>query len=1150
MKKGKHLVLLSLLAIFFIAYLYSQHINKVVANDEDVVDVVEVLKNDYGEVSIKQTDDHLILFYRLNESTQERRFLFQLHPKDAAENNFLTSYTSQEYQEYTDEKQQKWIGSDFSQGGVEKEWNVALPNTNKEFQLNIQIEEKAGKLLLSEAASYPFSIANEKKEPSTTSEDIAETTASSEVYDTSEDSSFISDEYHPFDQPQLFNGQVSSDGLTTIEPEYVTDGQGTYPKAMWQPNNNQYVRNHQGNRQGKQQWDGVTNWDGDPTNQNNSYIEYGGEKEAADYAIRKFAKETATPGLFDLYVNVRGNTQKDILPLDIVFVADWSGSMNEENRIIEVKNGIDRFIDTLSDSGVTEKINLGYVGFSSEGYSNRTIPLKAFDSVKEVIKAATPLSTSGGTFTQNGLRQAGELLLEQNGHKKVIVLLTDGVPTCSYQVSSVMDDEDGSYYGTAFSGRIDHPDYTSKISPPYLASVSNQSSQRRWINSTFIATIGEAMALKQRGIEIHGLGIQLQGDETAGLTKEEVESRMRKMVSNGEDGTLYYESANDSSDIADYLARKAVQLSGTVVDGKITDPIIEPFVYETESVSVKSVGTSPLSVEPILAIEDSIIRVEQIYLEKGQEIQLHYQVRIQTESKTFEPDRWYQMNGSTTFQPTSNPDVVAKFGIPSAKAPSVSLDFFKEWEEFDEDLTTRPEKVIYEIKRRGITQSSSWENAYIQLNKPAKDETNRWERTKVTKVSESSEEIREPLWLPKYNNLGQDFHYEAVNEEAVPGYQSEKINATTWKNTKQFVPLDLKVTKKSSANDHLLKGAVFQLTIEEREIQLIDHQDGTYSLPEETRLEKGKNYTLTEISPPTGHERSEKHMWDIAISNNGAVTVDGQKTAVDDQVIQLTIENTFLDLPIAIRKYTEKGKEKVNLADATFALQIKADKGSYQTLKEATTAASGLAQFTIQKSGKYRIVETAGPLGYDTIPGNYEFEVDPYGTIEYDGKNVEHAAVWTLTHSNQIKPFDLTVLKQTDTGQSLKGAAFRLSGSAEQIELPSDETAIDTFVFEDLKPGNYTLEEIKTPEGHVGLKEPVQIVIQEDGKVTIAGEPTEVHLQSGNKNNQLQLVVTNQALLSLPETGGMGGLGIIASLSGIVSFAIYSFLRRKREINE
>ena len=74
--------------------------------------------------------------------------------------------------------------------------------------------------------------------------------------------------------------------------------------------NDENVRNHQGNRHGQSQWDGLTNWDGDPTNQNNSYIEYGGEKEEADYAIRKFAKETATPGLFDLYLNVRGNTQK------------------------------------------------------------------------------------------------------------------------------------------------------------------------------------------------------------------------------------------------------------------------------------------------------------------------------------------------------------------------------------------------------------------------------------------------------------------------------------------------------------------------------------------------------------------------------------------------------------------------------------------------------------------------------------------------------------------------------------------------------------------------------------------------------------------------------------------------------------------------
>ncbi|WP_019724579.1 MSCRAMM family protein, partial [Enterococcus mundtii] len=291
---------------------------------------------------------------------------------------------------------------------------------------------------------------------------------------------------------------------------------------------------------------------------------------------------------------------------------------------------------------------------------------------------------------------------------------------------------------------------------------------------------------------------------------------------------------------------------------------------------------------------------------------------------------------------------------------------------------------------------------------------------------------------------------------------------------------------------------------------------------------------------PAGHEKSEKQAWEIAISDNGEVTVDKQQATVTDQVIQLTIENPFADLPIAIRKYTEKDKQKINLAGATFALQIKGETGTYHTLKEEVTASSGLAEFVIQKAGEYRLVETAGPLGYDTIPGNYEFKVDPYGTILYDGENVEEDTVWTLTHMNQIKPFDLTVLKQTDTGQVLKGAVFRLSGSDGQVELPNDDKATDTFVFENLKPGEYTLEEIKTPEGYLGLEQPVQIVIQTDGKVTVDGEPSEIQLQTDHTNNQIHLVITNQALIPLPETGGSGRLGfLLLGILAIVSFVVY-----------
>ena len=121
------------------------------------------------------------------------------------------------------------------------------------------------------------------------------------------------------------------------------------------------------------------------------------------------------------------------------------------------------------------------------------------------------------------------MLATPNGHKKVIVLLTDGVPTFSYKVSRVQTEADGRFYGTQFTNRQDQPGSTSYISGSYNAPDQNNISKR--INSTFIATIGEAMALKQRGIEIHGLGIQLQSDPRANLSKQQVEDKMREMVS-------------------------------------------------------------------------------------------------------------------------------------------------------------------------------------------------------------------------------------------------------------------------------------------------------------------------------------------------------------------------------------------------------------------------------------------------------------------------------------------------------------------------------------------------------------------------------------------------------------------------------------------
>lgn len=927
------------------------------------------------------------------------------------------------------------------------------PNTKQTINLSLPIDptlyhSQTNKLIV-DNKEYDITDAKEhKKETEVSTSNTDETKEG--VSEENENS------VSPFTLPRLSLPAVTVSTNQTISTEYTTDDQGTYPKANWQPTGNTNVLDHQGNKNGSNQWDGINSWDGDPNDRTHSYIEYGGTGNQADYAIRKFAKETTTPGLFDVYLNARGNVQKDITPLDLVLVVDWSGSMNDNDRIGEVKIGVDRFVDTLADSGITDKINMGYVGYSSEGhnYSNGTVQMGSFDSVKNQVKSITPSWTNGGTFTQKALRDAGNMLSVPNGHKKVIVLLTDGVPTFSYKVQRVRAQSSNDYYGTQFSNTQDQPGNTSRIARSYYA--PDQNNQSRRIDSTFIATIGEAMALKERGIEIHGLGIQLQSDSAAGLSKAEVESRMRKMVSADEKGDLYYESADHATDISEYLAKKAVQISATVSNGQINDPIAEPFIYQPGTLSVKSVGTNPTTVTPTISIDGNTIKSNQIYLGKNQEIQIHYQVRIQTENEDFHPNFWYQMNGRTTFQPSIDTDELAEFGIPSAKAPGVNLHIKKLWEEFDNNPANRPDQVTFEIQRNHTTDAAAWKNGYIRITKPTKDTANTWERADIEKLSANSgESYQEILSLPQYNNQGQAFSYQTIKELPVPGYDSQQIDALTWKNTKQFTPLDLKITKNSSTGEKDLIGAVFKLTGDSIDTLLTDNGDGTYSLPENVKLQKEMTYTLTETKAPEGHELSKKTTWKIKIASNGTVTVDGKIVTTSDDTIQLTIENPFIEIPIAVRKYTMQGTGKeMNLKGAAFALQKKEANGAYQPMDNQTTNEKGLAIFDSLTPGEYRVVEAAGPAGYDTSPGNYEFQIDKYGKIIYTGKNIETTnGMWTLTHQNRLKAFDLTVHKKEDNGQALKGAKFRLQGPEIDLELPKDGQETDTFLFENLKPG-------------------------------------------------------------------------------------------------
>lgn len=693
---------------------------------------------------------------------------------------------------------------------------------------------------------------------------------------------------------------TNSKNYTNISPQYTNNSSGIFPTNSWIPTGNTTVLNHQGNSNASSQWDGNTSWNGNPSNLTQSYIEYGGTGSDAEFAIRKYAKETSTPGLYDVYLNVRGNEQKDIKPIDIVLVVDMSGSMAENNRYQYVRQGVKEFFNTINSAGIGDYVNVGFVGYSRPGKvggpnGDGTISSSiAKASDKNHVQEITTLLNSnfdGGTFTQLGIRKGTKMLQnDTSGNQKMMILLTDGVPTYSYKVNTVTKVGD-TVYGTSFSNSTDEPGFTSQLWKNLWGSrvPDSYTLSGNTIRDTWPATLGEAKISKDSGIELHALGIQLGKDSgytnnnaNTYLTQDEVRSRMSLLASSG-----LYQDANSASDVQTYLnnqAKNVVSAFNTIVNGSISDPIGSQFNYNGTTADVKSVGTKTITNLPNATIENNQLNVSGLNLGKGQEIQLHYQVRLNTETSDFVPNKWYQMNGQTTLTPNGdNATNKVDFGVPSAKGEGVQLDFRKVWEEYDGDKTNRPASVTYEVTRSTTTIANAWQKGFINVEGAQVQDT--W--TKTTTQLASTQNGATNLWLPKYNAQGVAFNYKISNEVKVDGYDSTQIDETTFKNVKQFIPLQLEVTKENGLGKKLA-GAQFKL-VNEAGTEFNAAVDSEGSIFTFSNLKSGK-YTLTEVKAPDGYAILKESI-QLEILNNGSVKVDNESVKVDNHTIKLTVDN-------------------------------------------------------------------------------------------------------------------------------------------------------------------------------------------------------------------------------------------------------------------
>ncbi len=763
----------------------------------------------------------------------------------------------------------------------------------------------------------------------------------------------------------------------SILPAYQTTNAGTSPSHAWTIPGQPQVINHQGGYD-SDGWDNVTQWDGASDNTENSYLKFGGNNaNQSDYQIRQYARQTTTPGLFDVFLNIKGNRKADIKPIDIVLVTDMSGSMDSYlnggiKREFAVRDGIKKFMQTINDEGFGDFVNVGLVSYSSKESEKRTgISTENIDRVSNETHVANinrilRNSPSGGTFTQNGLREAQNMLAtDQSDHKKIMVLLTDGIPTQSYKVTHAKV-VDGQVIGTEFGQDWDFPGGTAQFLehhyPDWTWRPAPYQVDGQAIKDTWAATLGEAYQLREKGTELHVLGIQLaedgDQDKYKYLSKPEVRERMALLATPG-----HYRDADTLDDVGTYLEDQVKTVLSefyTVKNGTVHNPIGQQFTYADTQPAVTSVGKKTVDTLPNVTRDGQQLDVKGISLGRDQEIQVHYQVHLKTEDRNFQPDFWYQVSGETTFKPTEKSTSVT-FGIPSAKASGTKFQVTKQWID-DIDRTKRPDQIQLEIGRKVAEQLTDW-RAIGQLTA-----ADNWQKT-VTKGLQDGQSV----WLPAYNNQGQTFDYQVLNEQTA-SYVTKvehQDNQATVINC-QYGLLINKVVKGTTSP---IKGAKFTI-VDKNGVEIGTVESGQYQL-----LTPG-DYTIQESQTPLGF-KTDTATYHLTLTSDGQWLSDGQaistttpepdgdglkdgfsiaKTlshnASQTNVVQLTKNNQVKPFTLLVKK--TDAQTSLPLAGAQFGLKsLSGDTLIPNTNRDATEFT-----FTHLMPGSYTLTELQAPKGY------------------------------------------------------------------------------------------------------------------------------------------------------------------------------------------
>ncbi|EOU1743819.1 VWA domain-containing protein [Clostridium perfringens] len=771
------------------------------------------------------------------------------------------------------------------------------------------------------------------------------------------------------------------------------------------------------------------NWEyGNVSNKNKINKSVYGKNQPLEYNegyLTKKAYTTDEDNVFNINLKIQGKKNQS-LKKDVVFLLDNSNSMTTNNRAIKIKEQIKNVMDKLN----TNNTRYALVTYAStildgryyhlidrsigdnqytvyKGYTSNQCYLNFTSNIQEIynkIPSTVPNQRNnpyaGGTFTQEGLLKAIELLKNSNADEKIIIHLTDGLPTFSFLLKEfggnekAIFDYNTQYNGIGVRGFGTSYFFNTKTQKPYIYSreevysALNRSKNKYesiW-NNGFPTTL-EAENIKNENpdINIYTIGVELKKEvykwddyrqyyNAEGTVELPEIRKFLESISSSPAEAFVNENVDDIDEIINKIIDKINKSinNGTVIDpmGDMVD-IIKSGEFSDKDYKLTASNNKLLEgVKVGYNEKNRQIVLTGLNLGENEWVELNYKVRLNTSNPDFNGDFWYQANKRTVLNPNNKePNVFRDFVIPSVtgKRPSIEVKLKKISSETSKPLANS-EFELYNSINEKLGSFTTKENGEVSLGY----------------LQEGDYKLKE-INPPKGYILSKDFiNFKVKNGKAIQ--DENEVEFITVSNMPNSIRIKKTDDSKLESDAKFLSGAKFELNkVNDQKFKPLVKETDDKGEIEFKEIEPG-TYYLKEVLAPNGYEQIKEDIGPIVVDNTGVVTIPWDKLKSNDvekwnnqEIIR--IKNKKLKSAIYIDKVDAINPE-IKLSGAKFSLytndeNYKNNKKlvrngiNYYLISEKLSNDKGRLEWENLNSGeeyKYLIQETEAPKGY-TVSG-------------------------------------------------------------------------------------------------------------------------------------------------------------------------------------